>query len=301
MSEKRILVTGGNGFVGRYCIRALDQLGLKATSVGLGQFSGKTQLTTHISLDISVQNNLENLVKELKPTHVLHLAWHVAHGDYWNSLKNIEMMALSIRLINEFIKVGGQRFVGVGTCAEYDWSLKGPYREDSPLKPNSLYGLIKKQTYETLHFLSEKAGTSFAWARPFYLFGFGEPKEKLVPSLLNLSPTSRRLTLTNDRSVKDFIYIKDAARALVSILLCDASGAVNVGTGKGHLTKDIVATLHPHLKSPDKMEWTQAKLNSLEVPFIVADTLKLSNLVKFKPEYSLESALGDYISEFYEI
>ena len=64
---------------------------------------------------------VELLIKEIQPTHIIHLAWYTEHGKFWNSEKNEDWMNASIKLFQIFKKYDGKRFISAGTkeCGRY--------------------------------------------------------------------------------------------------------------------------------------------------------------------------------------
>src|SRR4029453_6933365 len=90
--------------------------------------------------DLLNEGEVIRLIGAVKPTHVLHLAWETAHGAYWTSQNNLNWVAATLGLARVAAHTGCERFVGVGTCAEYDWSEGGVVSElRSPLRAGTLY------------------------------------------------------------------------------------------------------------------------------------------------------------------
>ena len=124
------------------------------------------------------------LVEQVRPTHLLHLAWYAEHGLFWTSTENVRWVEASLRLLRAFGEAGGERAVTAGTCAEYDWSAGGLYVEGaSPLAPATLYGTCKHALRLVGEAWCEQNGIEFAWGRVFLLFGPGEHPERLVPAV----------------------------------------------------------------------------------------------------------------------
>ena len=82
------------------------------------------------------------------------------------------------------LRGGVRRFVGIGTCFEYDLS-HNVLSIDTPIKPTSIYADTKAALFFTLSNLLVKNGLSFAWCRLFYLYGDGENQERFVSYLRN--------------------------------------------------------------------------------------------------------------------
>src|SRR5262249_10932532 len=112
---------------------------------------------------------------------VIHAAWYAEPGHYLHSPKNADCLARTLAFAEGALKAGVRRFVGVGTCFEYDLSA-GTLSVSSPLKPLTPYAEAKVETFRTLTDLF-RGKISFAWCRLFYLYGEGEDVRRLVPYL----------------------------------------------------------------------------------------------------------------------
>jgi nucleoside-diphosphate-sugar epimerase len=77
---------------------------------------GRTEGAIADLLDVAA---LEGVVARSRATHLLHLAWYVAHGKYWASPLNLRWVDSSVRLVEAFCQAGGEKVVGAGTCFEY--------------------------------------------------------------------------------------------------------------------------------------------------------------------------------------
>jgi nucleoside-diphosphate-sugar epimerase len=126
MQGKRVLVTGAGGFIGRWSVPALLRLGYEVHAV----LSGTTSRDVPAQLDgaeihfadLLNDAHLDALMREVKPSHLLHFAWIATPGLYWNSTENFRWLATSERLLRAFHAHGGGRAMMAGSCAEYDWS-----------------------------------------------------------------------------------------------------------------------------------------------------------------------------------
>ncbi len=123
---KRVLVSGAGGFIGRWSVPALLRLGYEVHAVLSGKASRDVpeQLRgakPHFA-DLLDDSAIDELTREVRPTHLLHFAWIAAPGVYWNSEENFRWLAASERLLRSFRAQGGSRVMMAGTCAEYDWS-----------------------------------------------------------------------------------------------------------------------------------------------------------------------------------
>jgi nucleoside-diphosphate-sugar epimerase len=172
---KKVLLTGANGFIGRHCLTLLQAKGYEVHAV-----SRRTGVLLVNEIDSNVYwhqadlldpQNTEDLLKEVKPTHLLHLAWYTVPREYWTSSENLRWVQGSLALFQSFMKYGGERAVVAGTCAEYDWGSDCCSETTTALAPKTLYGNCKHALQLILSAFSAQQELSLAWGRIFFLYG----------------------------------------------------------------------------------------------------------------------------------
>jgi len=251
--SRRVLVTGAAGFLGRPCLPRLAAAGFEVHAV-----SSRTRRPGELGVDhwhrLSLLDAGESrrALQAVRPSHLLHLAWITTPGVYWSSAENRPWLASSRALFEAFFAAGGERALGAGTCAEYDWSGAGYYDEQtSRLDPASLYGQCKAAAWAACQDAAARAGAQAAWARLFYPYGPGEPPQRLVSSLVLNLLEGRTADCTSGRQLRDFIYVDDAADALVTLLASSAGGAFNVGSGVPTLVRDVANLVGAAIGRPE--------------------------------------------------
>jgi nucleoside-diphosphate-sugar epimerase len=164
---------------------------------------------------------------------LLHFAWNAEHGVFWRAPDNLNWLAASLGLLRAFAEHGGRRFVGVGTCAEYDWTA-GEFCNEATtlLKPASLYGAAKKAMHDMLAAFAGNAGLSWAWGRIFFLFGPEEQPNRLVPHLIRNVLAGQPAVCRMGQLERDFLPAKEVGNAFAALLDSDVQGAVNIASGE---------------------------------------------------------------------
>jgi len=218
----RFLVSGATGFIGSAVMRRLAAEGHDAVAL-------KTDLLATEPRDLS----------SVGATHCIHAAWYTNHADYLAHDINREWVAASLRLAAAFKAAGGQRFVALGTCLEYDVAnVRGPCSEElTPLRPKTLYARCKLDLSQAL----AMGGDDFAWARVFFVYGPGDRSGRLIPGMIEQFSRGEAAGPTNGGLRRDYIHADDLAGQLVRIALSSVQGAINTGTGQAPSLSEIYA------------------------------------------------------------
>jgi nucleoside-diphosphate-sugar epimerase len=289
----KVLLTGASGFIGRHTIPFLLEQGYEVFAVSR---SGKPLVDRRglhwLGADLLKSGEVERLVQTVCPTHLLHLAWEATPRKYWQSPANYRWVEASLSLFRTFAEQGGKRAVGTGTCAEYDWMQAAPYRETSTsCQSHSPYSLCKHALYSLLTGYCRAADVSFAWGRPFFLFGPHEAPNRLVPQVMTSLLKHESVACSEGRQIRDFLYVEDAAEAFVALLASDVEGAVNVASGHGISVRGLVEEIAEHLNSRDLVRFGANQPDRPEAPNVVADIGRLVREVGYRPRTALNPAI----------
>ena len=162
--DKRVLVTGGTGFIGRHAIGPLLDLGFEvhlATRSGRWPRSAPLGGEAHAA-DLLRADDVQALLDRVAPSYLLHFAWYAEHGKYWASDLNLNWVQASLELLKGFVARGGRRAVFAGTCAEYDWSFGYCSEGVTPTRPRTLYGTCKNALREIATQYAQQVRLEFA-------------------------------------------------------------------------------------------------------------------------------------------
>lgn len=295
MTDPCVLVTGASGFVGRALTAELlernvgDVHSLSRGTLDIG--------STHHRCDLMDREGTEALLGELRPTLLIHSAWYAEHGKFWSAEQNLDWIGASLDLMRAFHQSGGERFVGVGTCAEYGWGGNQKLVEgESALEPATLYGVAKDATRRVIQSYAETHGVEWAWARLFMMYGVGEPPARLTPSIVLPLLRGERATCSAGEQLRDFLHVKDVACGIVCLALSEASGPLNVASGEGLSVADFATELARATDHPELLDLGARPMRPGDPESIVADTTLL-RVLGFEPSFDLCSGVQDVVNE----
>jgi nucleoside-diphosphate-sugar epimerase len=290
----RALVTGGSGFVGRPTVMALVERGWEVHVATRGGVA--PQATPH-RFDL-LREDAGELVRAIAPDAILHLAWRVEPRKFWTDPANLDWVAASLRLARAAAEGGVRRFVGVGTCYEYDWPNDAPCFEGvTPLAAHTLYDTTKAALAAILRRYFADAGVGFAWARPFHLFGAGEDTRRFVASVARALVRGEPALCTRALPIHDFLDARDAGAALAAVVASDYCGDVNIGSGAPVRLADVAETLADLVGRRDLLRLGALPDRLNEPLFVVADTRILREKIGFAPQFELRAGLAAAIED----
>lgn len=269
LQNKRILVTGGAGFLGRQVIAQLFQAGADRD---------KITVTRSRDRDLRVLENCQRAVDQ--QDIVIHLAAHVG-GIGLNQVKPAELfydnLMMGAQLIHAAYIAGVEKFVCVGTICAYPKFTPVPFKEDDiwngyPEETNAPYGIAKKALLVQLQAYRQQYGFNGIYLLPVNLYGpednFDPKSSHVIPALIRKVHEAqvrgeKKLPVWGDGSpTREFLYSVDAARGIVmGTQFYNESEPVNLGTGYEISIRDLITLICELMEFDGKIVWETDKPN----------------------------------------
>ena len=287
---KRVLVTGGSGFIGSHTLAPLLERGYEVHAT-----RWRTECTEPVAwhqTNLLDETSVRDLLDRIRPSHLLHAAWFLEPGKYSSSLENFRWVRAGLDLLRAFQESGGERIVMVGTCFEYDWSSPVLSERTTPLAPRTVYGACKKALFELTELFATTAELEAAWARPFYMYGPREDPRRLVADVIRSLLAGREARCSEGRQFRDYQYVGDVAAALVALLDSVVTGPVNIGTGRAVAVRDIVLAIADRLQARELVNLGAIPTAPDDPPMLEADIRRLSEEVGWHGATTLEEGLA---------
>jgi len=281
--RSKVLVTGGHGFIGSHVVTAFETRGVSVTPLPR-------------PVDYHDREAVDQVLRQLQPSILVHCAWHLADGSaYLVDPRNDDEVAASLQLFRLAHTAGCRRVVGIGTCLEYE-EAPGRVREDTPLRPRTVYGSSKAALFNTADAWAREAGCSFSWARLYYPYGPREAAHRLIPTVVNGLLQAERVATTAGEQRRSFLFAADVADAIAAIALTDVVGAVNVGADRVIAVRELVERIGTMLGRQELLDIGAIPARPDDPDVLWPNVEKLTSIVQWQPSRDLETGLEETIA-----
>jgi nucleoside-diphosphate-sugar epimerase len=268
-----VLLTGATGFVGRQVLRALGERGCRVRPVVR---EGKQERlpsdaaieTIVASPDIFAESTAWWARTCSGIDTVIHAAWYAEPGQYLQSAKNRDCLSGTLRLAEGAVQAKVRRFVGIGTCFEYDLDA-GRLSIETQLKPSTAYAQAKVDAFRALSVLLLRQGVAFTWCRLFYLYGEGEDPRRLVPYVRTRLKAGEPVELSSGSQIRDFLDVREAARMIVDVALGAEEGPVNICSGRPVTVRELAERIADEFGRRDLLRFGARADNPVDPPCVV--------------------------------
>jgi len=269
LGGKRILVSGGAGFLGRHVVRLLRERGCREITV-----------PRRSQYDLTREAAVERVYRDARPEVVIHLA--AAVGGIGVNARNpgrflYENLIMGSMMMEYGRRTGVEKFVGIGTICAYPKFAPVPFRENDlwggyPEETNAAYGLAKKMLLVQAQAYRQQYGFNAIHLLPVNLYG---PEDNFDPDASHVIPAIIRKCLEAVKSgapeivcwgdgtpTREFLYVEDCAEAIVlATERYDGAEPVNIGAGFEISVKELVGLIAELTGFQGRVVWDTSKPN----------------------------------------
>jgi GDP-L-fucose synthase len=269
LKSKKILVTGGSGFLGRHVKAELERRG-----------AAQIVAPRSTQVDLTDAQATRRLFEQERPDLVMHLAAQV--GGIGANLKKPgsffrDNMAMGLNVLEEARRVGTPKVVITGTICAYPKFAPVPFREDDlwngyPEETNAPYGIAKKAILVMAQAYRAEFGSNFVMLFPVNLYGphdnFDLETSHVIPAMIRKFASARargdqKVVLWGDGSpTREFLYVEDAARGLIDAAeRYDDPDPVNLGAGFEISMRDLADLIANKVGYHAEVVWDASRPN----------------------------------------
>ena len=297
---KRIVVTGGAGFLGTTVCRTLRERGVATESIVVPRKR---------DYDLTIESHVERLYADARPDVVIHLAAEV--GGIGANMSQpgrffYANMAMGLHLVEHARRRGIEKFVHTGTVCAYPKHCPIPFREDDlwngyPEETNAPYGVAKKAIFVMLDGYRRQYGLASAVTVPVNLYGPGDnfdpATSHVIPALIRkceearLSGAEEVVCWGTGAATREFLYVDDAAEGIVKAAeIIDEPLPINLGGGVEITIRDLVGKIAAACGYAGRIAWDASKPDGQ--PRRSLDITRAQTLLGWEPRQAFDTGLA---------
>ena len=303
MKKKKVLVTGGYGFLGKYVMKELWQHGYEAITFHSKQY------------DLVNAFGCYGVLGDFRPDAVIHLAASV--GGIGANMANpaaffYKNLMMGVNMIQASKELGVGKFVQIGTVCSYPKFCDVPFNEDDlwegyPEETNAPYGIAKKTLLVMLQAYKKQYGFNSAYLIPTNMYGPGDnfdpQSSHVIPALIRKIDEAKKsdsdlVIWGTGSATREFLYAGDSARAIVKAMEeIDSPTPINLGGGQEISINSLVSLLCELMNFSGKIIYDGSKPDGQ--PRRLVDASLAEHLLSWRAEMDLREGLRSTI-EYYE-
>lgn len=298
----RIVITGGNGYVGRTLSRLLYKehqvFVIDNLRFGSLRFQPEELKLLHFEqIDICNPHAVRSTIEQIAPDVLIHLA--AIHFIPECESKPQLAVATNVQGTLHLLTAcpPNCRFVFASSGAVYQPQEVALVEDRSPVQPNDIYGFTKQHGEDYVRYLANQRGFSAVIVRLFNVIGPGETNPHILPEIIaQLKAGHKILQLGNLKAKRDYINVEDAARgfaaaALKGKLTSNETVTVNLGTHSAYSVEDILTSLQQLTGIGFSVSVDPSRLRKMDRPLLLADYSKMQQLFGWTPQIDLITTL----------
>lgn len=294
LKNKKILVTGGQGYLGSFLV---DKLKEEQAEV----FIFDTKITTssnNFLVDITKKEEVKLAVNKIQPDLVFHLAANLDRARNFDNFERINQVNHigTYNLLTALKDTAYQNFVFISTSEVYGKN-KAPFHENQIPDPVSPYSLTKVYSENLVKTFSETYHKGYTILRLFNFFGKGMPEQFFIPQMIEALQNKISFDMTQGEQTRDFLYIDDVVKGLLLVASNNATNQTyNLCSGEAVSLKKLVKTLHKQLNSKCIVNFGALPYRENEVWNMLGDNSKIKKKLGFEVHYTIERAIKELIT-----
>lgn len=302
LAARRVLVTGGSGFIGSHLVEALVELGAEThvltstvSSVYPHRLRGlRDRVTTHEANFIDA-TAMRALVADARPEIVFHLGAYTHVGKSWKRVDECVQANIqgTVNLLGALEGTGYERFVNTGTSEIYG-NIDVPFREDDCPNPVSPYAMSKHAAEMYCRLGIDAHDWPIVRVRPFNAYGPGQTPDRVIPEIIVRALRGQELKMTRGTQTREFNYVGDLVDGfLLAAVVPEAEGGLfNIGCGEEVSMADLATTILELMDDPIEAQLGALPDRPIEIWRMYCDSTRAREVLGWRPRHSLRDGLA---------
>jgi dTDP-6-deoxy-L-talose 4-dehydrogenase (NAD+) len=275
--NKKVLITGAGGYIGRHVVKAVLDAGNQVVACDLhtDNVDSRAEL---LSLDIfSGEKDIFNIVGN--PDICLHMAWK--DGFAHNSDSHMECLSNHYTFLKDMITGGLKQLAVMGTMHEVGYH-EGAIDENTPCNPSSMYGVAKDALRRSTFLMLHGKDVIVQWLRAYYIYGDDSRNQSIFAKLIRAEDEGKKtFPFTTGKNQYDFVHVETLAKQIAAVIAQDkVTGVVNCCTGKPVSLGDKVEEFIKEHGFHIKLEYGAFPDRPYDSPGVWGDSTKIEKIMR---------------------
>jgi UDP-glucose 4-epimerase len=300
----KILVTGGNGYVGRELCRQLyaehEVCVVDTLRYGTNRFSADDLVQIKLIVaDVNDAAAMARVMNDVAPDIVIHLAaiHYIPECEGDPSLAVLTNVVGTVNMLTTCPE--GCRFVYASSGAVYKPDTQPHSEAEALVGPTDVYGFSKLNGEQYVRYFAQLRGLAAVTVRLFNVVGPGETNPHLLPEIVaQLKAGHTSISLGNLWPKRDYIHVKDAAQgfavaAIEGSVRLGETVTVNLGTANSYSVAEIVRKLRRISGCAFRLRQDRSRMRASDRPILAADNTRIQSLFGWRAKHTIDDALSE--------
>ena len=305
LAGRRVLITGGAGFIGAHLTRALVDIGADThvlTSTVSSVYPHRLRpvrdgITLHEGNFID-STAMKALVRQARPDVVFHLGAYTHVGKSWNRIDECIQANIqgTVNLLQALDGTGYERFVNTGTSEIYG-NIDVPFHEDDCPNPVSPYAVSKHAAEQYCRLGITSQQWPVVMVRPFNAYGPGQTPDRIIPEIILRALRREPLKMTSGTQTREFNYVTDLVEGfLLAGVVPGIEGELfNIGCGEEVSIADLATAILDLMGNPIEAQLGALADRPIEIWRMYCDSTRARERLGWSPRHSLRDGLAETI------
>lgn len=290
LENKKVLVTGGKGYLGSLLINQLSKEGAEIYSTSLKPSLNEREY----QVNICDARQVENLINEVRPDFVFHLAASLDRRrtfDCYEQIMDVNVTG-TLNLLRALKEIEYSNLIFTSSSEVYG-NNKSPFSEDSPLMPASPYSLSKAYAEHLITTFSGTYDKNYTILRLFNFYGKNMSENFFIPQLISTLNRNENFEMTEGKQKRDFLYVEDVIQALILSARNNNSRReiFNVCSGTGVSLKELAEEVERNMPGKGKVLYGAIPYRKNEVWEMIGDNTKIKQKLGFSLSFLLKQGI----------
>jgi nucleoside-diphosphate-sugar epimerase len=312
LTETRVLVTGASGFIGSALVRRLlaEKADVYAICRSISTVKNPRLLDNWDNITIFEGNlqdyhSIKACIDSVEPEKIYHLGAYTHVGrSFDHVIENLDTNTVgTVNLLKSLENIDFDSLVYISSSEVYGPSNKVPFREDMQAHPVSPYSISKYAGELFCKMSNDAFNYPVTILRLFTAYGPFQSPNRLIPEVISSCLLKKDFKMTSGKQTREFNYVDDLVNGIIKASLTRRARGetINLGNGEDFPILEITKKIISMIGNPIKPIVGALEYRPIEIWRMVADNTKARNILKWRPQYSLDEGLKKTIDWYNQI